>query len=412
MSINVLDVLKDQVSVQLAKQASDFLGESDASVTSALGSIMPALLGSVVQKSTTTGGAQGVLDLIGTLDLESLGDIPGLFEGGASNVNRLLNSGEGIVELLLGSKTKDVVDLISNLSGLKNSAISTLLKLAAPFLLSVIGKQIQGKGLSFFTDLMMGQKSFVNQALPVGLESLFNFADFSGTPNVNTNIKTPTSQNGENNWMKWILPILLGVAVLYWLGTKGCVKKTIETSDTISSEIDSVAIKATEDAEIAIDSMNSAIKKLFQYKLPTGFEMVGAANDGIESKIITFIEDKSKEVDKTTWFEFDRLLFDINKATLQPESQEQLHNIAQILSAFPTVKLKIGGYTDNTGDPKVNQRLSTDRAFNVMNELVKLGIDKSRLSAEGYGDKFPVADNSSEEGRQQNRRISVRVTEK
>ncbi len=412
MSINVLDLLKDQVSVQLAKQASDFLGESDASVTSALGSIMPALLGSVVQKSTTTGGAQGVLDLIGTLDLESLGDIPGLFEGGASNVNRLLNSGEGIVELLLGSKTKDVVDLISNLSGLKNSAISTLLKLAAPFLLSVIGKQIHGKGLSFFTDLMMGQKSFVNQALPVGLESLFNFADFSGTPNVNTNIKKPTSQNGENNWMKWILPILLGLAVLYWLGTKGCGKKTIETSDAISSEIDSVAIKATEDAEIAIDSMNSAIKKLFQYKLPTGFEMVGAANDGIESKIITFLEDKSKEVDKTTWFEFDRLLFDINKATLQPESQEQLHNIAQILSAFPTVKLKIGGYTDNTGDPKVNQRLSTDRAFNVMNELVKLGIDKSRLSAEGYGDKFPVADNSSEEGRQQNRRISVRVTEK
>lgn len=412
MSINVLDVLKDQVSVQLAKQASDFLGESDASVTSALGSIMPALLGSVVQKSTTTGGAQGVLDLIGTLDLESLGDIPGLFEGGASNVNRLLNSGEGIVELLLGSKTKDVVDLVSNLSGLKNSAISTLLKLAAPFLLGVIGKQIQGKGLSFFTDLMMGQKSFVNQALPVGLESMFNFADFSGTPNVNTSIKTPTSQNGENNWMKWILPILLGVAVLYWLGTKGCGKKTIETSDAISSEIDSVATKATEDAEIAIDSMNSAIKKLFQYKLRTGFEMVGAANDGIESKIITFLEDKSKEVDKTTWFEFDRLLFDINKATLQPESQEQLHNIAQILSTFPTVKLKIGGYTDNTGDPKVNQRLSTDRAFNVMNELVKLGIDKSRLSAEGYGDKFPVADNSSEEGRQQNRRISVRVTEK
>ncbi|MFZ1562256.1 MAG: OmpA family protein, partial [Saprospiraceae bacterium] len=59
-----------------------------------------------------------------------------------------------------------------------------------------------------------------------------------------------------------------------------------------------------------------------------------------------------------------------------------------------------------------NQRLSTDRAFNVMNELVKLGVDKSRLGAEGYGDKFPVADNSTEEGRQQNRRISVRVTEK
>ena len=412
MSINLLDLLKDQVSGQLAQQSSGFLGESESSVTSALGSIMPSLLGSVVQKSTTTAGAQGILDLIGTLDLESLGDISGLFGSGASNVNGLLNSGEGIVESLLGSKTKGVVDLISNLSGMKNGATSSLLKLAAPFLLGVIGKQIQGKGLSFFTDLMMGQKSFVNQALPVGMGSLLNFADFSGTPNVNTNIKTPTSLSGENNWMKWILPILLGVAILYWLGTKGCGDKTVETTDTISSEIDSVAMKATEDAGTAIDSMNSAVEKLFQYKLATGFELVNAANDGIESKIIVFIEDKSKEVDKTTWFDFDRLLFDTNKATLQPESQEQLNNIAQILFAFPGVKLKIGGYTDNTGDPKANQRLSTDRAFNVMNELVKLGVDKSRLGAEGYGDKFPVADNSIEEGRQQNRRISVRVTEK
>lgn len=120
--------------------------------------------------------------------------------------------------------------------------------------------------------------------------SLLNFADFSGTPNVNTNIKTPTSLSGENNWMKWILPILLGVAILYWLGTKGCGDKTVETTDTISSEIDSVAMKATEDAGTAIDSMNSAVEKLFQYKLATGFELVNAANDGIESKIIVFIE--------------------------------------------------------------------------------------------------------------------------
>lgn len=90
------------------------------------------------------------MDLIGTLDLESLGDISGLFGSGASNVNGLLNSGEGIVESLLGSKTKGVVDLISNLSGMKNGATSSLLKLAAPFLLGVIGKQIQGKGLSFY----------------------------------------------------------------------------------------------------------------------------------------------------------------------------------------------------------------------------------------------------------------------
>jgi outer membrane protein OmpA-like peptidoglycan-associated protein len=91
---------------------------------------------------------------------------------------------------------------------------------------------------------------------------------------------------------------------------------------------------------------------------------------------------------------------------------EQLENIAEVLKAFPNVKLKVGGYTDNTGDPKSNLRLSTDRAFNVVAELEKLGVEKGRLAPEGYGDKFPIGDNTTEEGRQQNRRIAVRITTK
>ncbi|MFZ1748560.1 MAG: OmpA family protein [Saprospiraceae bacterium] len=411
MSINLLDLVKDQVTGQLAKQASSFLGESESSVTSALGSMMPAILGSVIQKSSTPSGAQGIMDMIGKLDIDSLGNIAGLFGGGASNVNGLLHSGGGIIESLLGNKSGGVIDLISGLSGLKSGSTSSLLKLAAPFLMSVIGNQIKGKGLSFLTDLLGGQKSFVNAALPAGLGSLLNFADLGSAPKVNTDVATPTVSGG-NNWMKWLLPILLGAAVLYWLGTKGCGKKVVEATEDAATMIDSAAMNAAGAAGAAVDSMGVAIDKLFQYKLSSGFELIGAAKDGIEADLISFVEDDAKMVDKTTWFDFDRLLFDTGKATLQPSSQEQLKNIAEILNAFPKVKLKIGGYTDNTGDAKANQRLSTDRAFNVMNELINLGVDKARLSAEGYGDKFAIADNATEEGRQQNRRISVRVTEK
>ena len=56
----------------------------------------------------------------------------------------------------------------------------------------------------------------------------------------------------------------------------------------------------------------------------------------------------------TTWFDFDRLLFDTGQATLQPASQDQLTDIADILKAYPQVKIRIGGYTDNTGDPAAN----------------------------------------------------------
>ena len=74
--------------------------------------------------------------------------------------------------------------------------------------------------------------------------------------------------------------------------------------------------------------------------------------------------------------------------------------------------MKLGGYTDNIGDPAANLMLSQKRAETTMSELVKLGIDAKRLEAEGYGDKHPVADNSTEEGRQKNRRIDIRVTNK
>ena len=133
---------------------------------------------------------------------------------------------------------------------------------------------------------------------------------------------------------------------------------------------------------------------------------------GIENRVVDFIEDASKPADKTTWFDFDRLLFDTGKATLQPSSQEQLDNIANILKAYPKVKIKLGGYTDNTGDKAANMKLSGERANNVMAELAKLGVEPARMTAEGYGDDHPVADNSSEEGRAKNRRISLRVTEK
>ena len=354
--------------------------------------------------------------MIGKLDLDNLGNIAGLFGGGASNVNGLLNSGGGIVDALLGNKSGGIVDVISSLSGMKSGSASSLLKLAAPFLMGVIGKQIKGKGLSFFTDLIMGQKSNVAAALPAGLSSVMNFADFGGAPKVNANINTSTgSTGGGNSWMKWLLPLLLAAAVLYWLSTKGCGNKAVEATTDAIEAVDSTAIKAVDAAGAAADSLGAAMDKLFSYKLSSGFELIGAAKDGIESKLVTAIEAAGPVLDKNdpaAWFNFDRLLFDTGKATLQPSSQEQLKNIAEILKAFPKVKLKVGGYTDNVGDPKSNLKLSTDRAFNVVAELEKLGVEKGRLAPEGYGDKFPVGDNNTEEGRQQNRRISVRVTAK
>jgi OmpA-OmpF porin, OOP family len=412
MSINLLDLVKDQVSGQLAQHAAGFLGESESSVGSALGSIMPALLGGAVQKASSPSGAQGLMDMLGGLDLGSLGNIGGLFGGGASGVNNVLNSGGGIVDMLLGNKVGGIIDIISKVSGLKSGSSSSLLKLAAPFLMSLISKQVAGKGLGFLTDLLGGQKDSIAKALPVGMGSLLGFAADSGsTARTSTSSysgSTESSTGGNNNMLKWLLPLLLLAGLGYFLTKGGCGKKDMDAAITT---VDTLATDVTAGIANTADSV-TAVLSGYAKTLAGGFTLANAAKDGIESQLVTFVEDATKVVDKTTWFNFDRLLFDTGKSTLQASSDEQLKNIAEVLKAYPNVDLKIGGYTDSDGDEKANLKLSTDRAFTVMNKLVEMGVAKKRLAAEGYGEAFPVGDNATDAGKQQNRRIAVRVTKK
>ena len=146
-------------------------------------------------------------------------------------------------------------------------------------------------------------------------------------------------------------------------------------------------------------------------RLPSNVDL-NVPEHGVETQIIAFLDDPSQPTDPVVWFNFDRLLFETGSATLKPASQEQLKNVTEILKAYPAVIIKIGGYTDNVGDPAANLKLSQDRAANVRAAIVALGVAPERLSAEGYGEQYPVADNSTDAGRAQNRRIAMRVTEK
>lgn len=131
-----------------------------------------------------------------------------------------------------------------------------------------------------------------------------------------------------------------------------------------------------------------------------------------EAKLIGWLNDASSVVDKTTWFNLEDLYFESGKATLKAQSLEDIKKMASVLKAYPSVKLKMGGYTDNTGDSTANVKLSQQRAEAAKAALVSLGIDGGRLEAEGYGPQHPVADNTTPEGRARNRRIAVRVMEK
>lgn len=151
----------------------------------------------------------------------------------------------------------------------------------------------------------------------------------------------------------------------------------------------------------------------FTRALPTGFALSGELT-GIEARLLQFIEDAARPVDKTTWFDFDRLLFETGSARLDMDkSKGQLQNVAEILKAFPAVKVKVGGYTDNVGEAAANKKLSGERASNVAAAITALGVQADRLAPEGYGAEHPVCPaNDTEACRAQNRRIALRVTAK
>jgi outer membrane protein OmpA-like peptidoglycan-associated protein len=213
---------------------------------------------------------------------------------------------------------------------------------------------------------------------------------------------------------RWLVPAAIAAALVL----AGLAIRALTSPQEPAAPVATVTAEATNTGETAashaaIEAATAAwtaLGDMMNVKLPDGSEL-SVPSLGVEARLVKFLNDGPAAVDDAAWFEFDRLLFTSGKATLHSASQEQLTNIAAILRAYPQVRIRIGGYTDNTGDPGTNLRLSEERANNVMDELVKLGIDPARMSARGYGEHDPIADNSTEDGRQKNRRISLRVTD-
>lgn len=271
---------------------------------------------------------------------------------------------------------------------------SSLLGMLAPIVMGFLGKTLKSQGgfnAGGLTSLLLGQKDFIKSALPSGLTSLLGVSNLDDLGRK----AMPGGPGPQKKTWLWIILLIIALLLL-WLWRSCSTQKVEETVSTVEGQVSETW---------------SALGNFFAKKLPNGVEL-NIPELGVENKLIAFIEDADRPVDDKTWFTFDRLTFDTGTATLKPESQEQLKNIAEIMKAYPNVAIKLGGYTDNTGDPNANLTLSQQRADSVMAELVKLGVDAIRMEAEGYGQEHPVADNSTEEGRAKNRRIDLRVTSK
>jgi outer membrane protein OmpA-like peptidoglycan-associated protein len=332
------------------------------------------------------------------------------------------------LSLVFGAQQGEVASLISQRSGLSKESSVSVLRMAVPLVFAYLarmhneGTRIESTLGSALKAQVMGLGSY----LPPGFLKGSMGTVSGGTETAGDLVERPgrvgaITMTKSRSSVGWIVAgVIAGILLLAWLFFRSVpsgqsVKEAANNGANAAKVAGEAAVNATGQAATAVGNAATAawasLGEPMKVTLAGGTE-IHVPTNGVEARLAKYLEDGTAPVSQTTWFDFDRLLFDTDKATLQPASQEQLDAIAQILKAYPNAKIHIGGYTDNTGDSAANQQLSEERAQSVMAELTKLGIDPSRISAKGYGESNPIADNSTEEGRQRNRRTSIRVDQK
>ena len=108
----------------------------------------------------------------------------------------------------------------------------------------------------------------------------------------------------------------------------------------------------------------------------------------------------------------NNIYFDHDRNDFLPRSFRELNTLVEIMNEYPSMRIEIHGHTDNVGTDDYNYQLSLSRAYAVVEYLTERGIDSNRASARGYGSEKPISSNSTDEGRQRNRRVEFLILSK
>jgi outer membrane protein OmpA-like peptidoglycan-associated protein len=413
MSSNLLDSVKNYFSAEFINQAVSRWGESNAGITKGLSAIIPAGLAGIIHKATS--GPDGE-NRIFEMAKDAAAGLPS-----SPNYNSLSGAAPtgNLLSNIFGGNHSGIVSMIARFAGIKESSVSSLMSLGLPVMLGMVGKHAQQNNLSStgLAGFLSTQKDAVMRALPAGLSSMLPMLGLGtvGSAFSSASAAKPAraSHADEDSNMppgtKWLMLLILfvaGLALLWYF-----IKERDQTG-AIVTVTDTTTISEP-DTAVSTSSTGKTLPEAIMVKLPNGKEL-DAYKGGIEDQLVTFLKGDWKSMSddalKAKWFDFDNLNFNTGNAILLPESQKQLENIAEILKAFPDAKIKIGGYTDASGDAAGNKKLSQDRADAARSGLVKLGVGPQVVSAEGYGSafaKYPAS--ASEEERAADRRVSVSV---
>ena len=371
------------------------LGQPEQAVGRGMESCIAGLLGGLANKSGDPSALRRILDILpsnlGTVSWSQITDALG------DPNSSLIGVGKRLLPALFGSGENTIMNGLSRASGLPLGATSTLLAMAGPVVMSFIAKHIRDgtTNINGLANLLQRDSDSIRSSLPAGLSDVF----WPETAKVSTASPVVAQAVQRERSPSWVLPVLAAAALALGLGwlLSHARRPTVHiTSTPPRSTSTGGASRLATPTQTAVCTLPASVS------LPAG---------GVESRLLAFVQNSGTKL-QDTWFNIDQLTFDTGSARVRPQSDAQLNNIAAILTNCPNVRMMIGGYTDNVGNADGNLRLSRSRADSVVAALVTKGVAQDHLAAEGYGEENPVADNSTQAGRSQNRRVSMRVTEK
>jgi outer membrane protein OmpA-like peptidoglycan-associated protein len=414
MSFNLIDSVKGLFTNELAGKMASSFGESEGGIQKAIGGAIPAVLAGLLNKAGTSEGSSSILNLSKEAAGSGLLSNLSAFTGGSN----LVGKGLEWLKKLFGDKADNIISMIAGYAGIRESSAASVLSVAAPATLGTLGKQVTQNNLnaSGLSSLLASQKDSILNALPSGLNlagalGLGSLGDIgsklSGAFTGATGRARATAAKATSTGNKWLLPLILALIVIgaLWYFMKGCNK----TADNVAITPADTTTQTAPAQETPAEPSLASIK----VKLPDGVEL-DAYKGGIEDKLVTFLNDPASKGGKDVWFDFDNLNFQTGSAELTAESNKQVSNIAAILKAYPKLKIKIGGYTDKSGDASINKKLSQERADATLAALKNTGANKDQLvGAEGYGSEFAKAGADAPDAeRKLDRRIAIGVREK
>ncbi len=457
--MNLMKSFQDLAGSQLADLAGNYLGLSPEQSVGALTNGVTGLMASLVGTASTETGAESLMGFLSDNNyngsmLDNLGD---MFSS-PEKTDSLMGMGSTAVSFLMGNKSNSVVDILAKSVGIGDSKMSSMMSLAAPVLMSFLGKQVTSQGLnaSGLMGMLGSQEEYLKDA-PTNLLDSMNLENItasiratgaeamdavSGAVDHSTdavkgavggtvaaassagNAAVDAGKSGMNKMMPLIMLVLAALAAMFvWKScgddVKSAANTTVEagknvvdkTGDAVKATGAAVgdAVDATGKAVgDAVDATGKAVSDMVKSIALPGGVTIDAGEGSAEYSLYEYLE--KNEHDPNTRFTFDGVTFETSSAKLNPKSSVQLDNLVALLKAYPKTNIRVEGHTDNTGNVDGNKKLSQARAEAVKMYMQKKGIGGNRIEAVGFGAEKPLKDNSTEEGRAENRRVDFFVT--